>query len=617
MSEEVLRSLAVAACLMTTAGTLAAQDERFFETVDVNVVNIEVIVTDKAGKPVTGLGRDDFEVYEDGERMKLSNFYAVEGRESVAPAGAGEAAPPLPAAEAAPGPETKYLNLVVFIDNLNILPQNRNILFENLREYLRERLDPRDQVMVVSFDGGTDIVQPFTNDAQALVAALERLETEVGRHVVLDSERRMWAQQVQSASTRDFNPPKTRGGGPGSHPGGGELSFTAERDPEFEMAVDAAVEHSRSLRHIAERRVQKVRGTVAALRGFCQSLAGIPGRKALVYVSDGLPLRPADSLAQEFSDKFERWMMRNEEHIPSSKYRDLEQAIISLGSMQFDVSREFRGLVEAASSERVAFYPISHQGQRGGYVSADVRGTASAAAVRMEQMTLRSSLLDMAEGTGGVAFIETPNLSALLERVVEDFTSFYSLGYTSPRSESGDFHKIKVKVKDQGLKVRHLRGYRDKTAGVELGDLALGAVHYGIGSNPLEVSIEAGDPVPSGKRKKLRVPVTIKIPFNKLVLVPDEGFHSGRLSLSVTVRDDESGGASPPQQIELPIQVPSDKIVEAMGTVVAYSVELEMKRGSKRISVGVHDHFGQVNSTVSLELSVGDEVNDQRAKEEE
>ncbi len=610
MSQERMRWLAAAACLMAAAGSLAAQDERFFETVDVNVVSIEVIVTDQDGNPVTGLGRDDFEVYEDGKRMELSNFYAVAGREPLAPAGAGEAvAPPAPAV---PGPETKRLNLVVFIDNLNILPQNRNLLFESLRVYLRERLDPRDQVMVVSFDGGAEVVQPFTNDAQALVAALERIESDVGRHIVIDSERRMWSQQVQSASTRNFNPPTTTGRGGGSQlPGAeGDLSFTADRDPDFDMAVDAAVEHSRSLRSIAERRVRKVRGTVRAIRTFCATLAGIPGRKALVYVSDGLPLRPADSLAQEFSDRFERWMMRNEQHIPSSKNRELEQALMLLSSGEFDVAREFRGLVEAASSERVAFYPISHQGPRGGHVSADVRGSASAAAVRMEQMTLQSSLLDMAEGTGGIAFIETPNLEALLERVVEDFTSFYSLGYTSPRSESGAFHKIEVKVRGQGLRVRHLRGYRDKSGGAELDDLALGAVHHGVGSNPMEVSLEAGELVPAGKRDRYRVPVVIKIPFNKLVLVPDGDFHSGKLSLSVAVRDVASGGASPPQQIELPIRVPNDKILEAMGQVVAYSVELELKKGSKRISVGVHDHVGQSDSTVSLELSVGDDVND-------
>jgi len=589
MTREALRPLAVAVCLTVAAGGLAAQEEKFFETVEVNVVNIEVIVTDAGGNPVTGLSRDDFEVYEDGRRVELSNFFAVEGRELVAAAageGEGEVAPP--AAEGIAGPETKCLHLVIFIDNRNIWPQNRELLFENLREYLRERLDPRDRVMVASYSDRVEIVQPFTGDEQALYGALDRLETEAGQHVVLDSERRMWIRQVRGASIRTFNPP----------PGTG-------RDPMFEMAVAAAVEHSRSLRSVAERRVGKVRATVTALRAFCESLAGISGRKALVYVSDGLPVRPADSLVQEFSDRFERWMMANEQHIPSRDYRELERTIVSLNSVEFDVSQPFRELVEVASSVRIAFYPIS-SGGRGGYTGADVAGGASTTGVRMEQMTLRSSLFDMAEGTGGLAFTDTPNLSALLDRVVDDFTSFYSLGYPSPRTDTGEFHKIEVKVRGKEVTVRHLRGYREKTATSRLGELAVGAaVQEGIGENPLGVSIETGEPVAS-KRRKFRVPVTIKIPFRKLVLVPQEGFHSGRLTLSITVVEEGTINASSPDPIELPIRVPDDKIREAMGQVVTYAVELEMKQGNKRISVGVHDHFGQADSTVSTEFSVGE-----------
>ncbi len=594
MSQNPLRLLVLAACLMIAAGALAAQEKPFFETVDVNVVNVEVTVTDKDGNPVTGLGRDDFEIYEDGELMELSNFYAVEGRAPAAAPDAGEAAPTSPAAKP-PGPETKHLTLVIFVDNFNILPQNRNILFENLRQHLREQLDPRDQVMVVSYNGsGSKVAQPFTNDPQALYAALDLLEMEAGMHSALDSERKMWMRQVRAASLKDFN---VRAG------------FGLDRDAEFEMAVEAAAEHAHAMRTIAERRVQKVRRTVLMLKAFCTSLAAIPGRKAVVYVSDGLPRRPADSMIQQYADRYQGWVMRNEEKMieyNAGAYQTINATINMPFSQQYDVSREFRSLVRVASTERVAFYPISHLGQRGGYISADVMGSASPMAVKMEQMTLKTSLLDMAEGTGGLAFIETPNISTLIDRVVADFTLFYSLGYTSPGSKGGDFHRIKVKVRDKDLTVRHLKGYRDKNAVAKLDDLALGAVHYGIGANPLGVHIEARDPVPTGKRKKFRVPVRVTIPFNRLVLVPDQGFHSGQLSLAVTVRDDESGGVSTPKQIELPLQVPDDKIVEAMERVVEYSCELQLKRGGKRISVGVHDHYGQVDSTVSLELAVGE-----------
>jgi hypothetical protein len=46
----------------------------FFETVSVNVVNVDVFVTDKAGNRVRGLTKDDFELYEDRKPVQISNF---------------------------------------------------------------------------------------------------------------------------------------------------------------------------------------------------------------------------------------------------------------------------------------------------------------------------------------------------------------------------------------------------------------------------------------------------------------------------------------------------------------------------------------------------------------
>jgi len=51
----------------------------FAESVDVQVVNVEVYVTDRDGKPVEGLQREDFALREDGKPVTLSNFYAVGG----------------------------------------------------------------------------------------------------------------------------------------------------------------------------------------------------------------------------------------------------------------------------------------------------------------------------------------------------------------------------------------------------------------------------------------------------------------------------------------------------------------------------------------------------------
>lgn len=51
----------------------------FFEEIEVNVVNVEVFVTDKKGNPVTDLTAEDFEILEDGKPVTITNFYASRG----------------------------------------------------------------------------------------------------------------------------------------------------------------------------------------------------------------------------------------------------------------------------------------------------------------------------------------------------------------------------------------------------------------------------------------------------------------------------------------------------------------------------------------------------------
>src|SRR5215213_136844 len=169
----VLGVLAVPAVL--SSAPLAAQPG-FGEVVEVNVVNVDVYVTGKDGKPVAGLGKADFEVFEDGRRVEVTNFEAVDrapapASGSPAPRPAGEAA-----AVAAAAAETG-LHLVVYVDNFNIRHGNRARALQQLREFLTRQLVPGDQVMIASYDLGVNVRLPFTSDPAALAAALDGLAT--------------------------------------------------------------------------------------------------------------------------------------------------------------------------------------------------------------------------------------------------------------------------------------------------------------------------------------------------------------------------------------------------------------------------------------------------------
>ena len=102
----------------------------------------------------------------------------------------------------------------------------------------------------------------------------------------------------------------------------------------------------------------------------------------------------------------------------------------------------------------------------------------------------------------------------------------------------------------------------------------------------------------------------VQIPCQSLLLLRQEQSHQGQVTLLVGARD-EAGGVSPFQQVEVPIQIPNERIAEAMLGAAAYQMKLAMRSGKQRISVGVRDHLAQVDSTLNLELTVGEEGDSQ------
>jgi VWFA-related protein len=148
------------------------EGEGYFETIDVNVVNVDVYVTDKQVNRIKGLKKEDFELFEDRKPIAITNFYAIEdGQPVLAP----EALDQLPVAR--PGmpveiPEDQRLHLVVYIDNFNIRPFNRNRVFNSIREFLRTSLTSEDRVMLMTYDREPHVRRSFTRDSAVVASAL-------------------------------------------------------------------------------------------------------------------------------------------------------------------------------------------------------------------------------------------------------------------------------------------------------------------------------------------------------------------------------------------------------------------------------------------------------------
>jgi len=141
----------VIASLLTPA--LYAQST-LSETIEVRVTNIDVVVTDRTGKPVTGLTAADFDVFEAGKPQPISNFYEIRDSSSTNPVNETEAdAPAVPA-------EVGRRRVVIFVDNYSIHPLSRNAAFAALERSLDKVMRPGDEVMIAFWNGQQDVIAP-------------------------------------------------------------------------------------------------------------------------------------------------------------------------------------------------------------------------------------------------------------------------------------------------------------------------------------------------------------------------------------------------------------------------------------------------------------------------
>ncbi len=525
------------------------------ETVSVNVVNVDVYVTDKKGNRVTGLTRDDFQILEDGRPMAITNFFAMEGgKVAAAPAppappapGTSEPAAPEVAANLPPA-EDQRLVLIVYVDNFNLRPFNRNRVLRELRVFLNTKLQRDDLIMLVSYDRSVHIRQALTSDPALINSQLVELEKISAQGTHADSERRDALRRIDEST-------------------------------DVSSALSAA-------RSYAESQYNDLAFSIDALRDIVNGLAGMPGRKALLYVSDGLQMIVGQDLYYAVQEK----------------YKD------STGltqSFDYDTSRRFRELTSAANANRVTFYTLDAAGLRT-YSSISAENQTAGQGVFIDQIQIQnvqSTIRMMAEETGGKALINTNNFLPGLERIAEDFRSFYSLGYSPPHSGDGRYHEIKIKLKRKGLEIRHREGYRDKTPETQMNDGTLAALNFPFQSNPLGVDIEFGAPTRRADGFFV-VPVDVRIPLGKLVLVPRETESEAAARVFVAAQDTE-GGVSEVQQTVVPIRVPNDQVATIGQKYYTYSLSLLMRAGEQKVAVGLRDDIANTTSFVARSLRVG------------
>jgi VWFA-related protein len=379
--------------------------------------------------------------------------------------------------------------------------------------------------------------------------------------------------------------------------------------------------------------------TIRAVQSLVTGLSTVPGQKSLLYVGDGVSVRPGQAFHNLLADLFEgdrRFSQpggsvselggspgtgsseqgqgessggfgaaRNDSRVtPMSSSTNT----LRMEGMSNDLTADLRALTATANSQRVTLYGISTGEQRIA-PRADVNvGTRTSTTALQNYESSRSQLLDrslqqMASETGGLALPAQARIDGFVDRMLTDEQNRYSLAYVSPHGGDSRFHRIKVKIDRKGVRLRHREGYIDRPRQARVGDVVAGALILGAGENPhhIEMELQSQEPAESDE---VRVSFTLRIPIDEIHLVGAGDKHEATLDLYVLSRDG-SGAFAPMRYVALNVVIPSDRLEEAAGQFYGATLPVILKKGPQTVAVGVVEAAVQRTSVVRMELEAG------------
>src|SRR5205814_1067646 len=185
----------------------AGEIPKLTETIDIRVINMDVVVTDKKGMPVTGLKKEDFEIYENGVLKPISNFYEVEASHGMTVKVSETAAAPAPE-PAKPVriediPENQKRRIIFYVDNLSMAPFNRNRVFKQMKDFVEKVMRPGDEAMVATYNRSMKVRVPFTRDPVQIQQTLDVIAGESAMGNSNRSERKQTEDQIRDARSYD------------------------------------------------------------------------------------------------------------------------------------------------------------------------------------------------------------------------------------------------------------------------------------------------------------------------------------------------------------------------------------------------------------------------------
>jgi VWFA-related protein len=523
-------ALATLLCVNLAAQTLD-------ETIEVSIVNVDVLVTDKAGNRVTGLRADDFEIREDGKVQPITNF-----SEYVAAAASPNVSIESAPADATPRPNVApraRRNIIIFIEPSGLPNFRAKELFDSLRALLRKAVGPGDRVAITTWSYPPRVRQGFTDDIAVLTKTLDAIEVEA-------------SNAMPSGSALS-----------GMTPDSADIEYQqyihGEGDDGFFTSFVAASEQ-----------LKQIRQKTAVIESLMQSISGVEGKKILIMATRRFGMYAG---AEYFQGT-----------VPG-KYRAL-----------LDTSKYRQSLIRTANAHGITLYPIDPAGLQWTPLDASVAAPIASDLARagFDNLVLANetmALQEVAAETGGLMAWGSKDIAAVLPRIGDDLDAYYSLGYRAQSTGKDTTREIVVKAKNPAYVVRSRRQFVEKSDQTRMSDRVMAQLFQ-----PVQGSTVAFD-VHFGKLKRLghnrwSVPLEIRIPISGLTVLSRGKDEGGAFSVFV-VTGGTLGVMSDVETRTQPFAIPTAQLAQAKKSHFNYEFTLTVDANADRVAVGVFDETGK------------------------
>jgi VWFA-related protein len=553
-------------------------------------VLVDVIVTDRSGKPVTGLKQDAFTVTEQGKPQAIGFFEEHTG----VPAASQEMPkfPPDVFSNFSPFPQPAAVN-VLLLDSLNTRMESQSFVHQQALKFLKDS-KPGSRMAIFTMGLGLHFVQGFTDDPALLFAALgNKKNNEVQSSVMLKGQEESNAQQNLLGMMQQVVP---SGGGTTATAASADMIASLQR---FITENDTAQETDRVLL------------TMANLQRLATFLSGFPGRKNVIWFSES-PMVAARVDPQTDQE----W-------------------------------QKTRNMLAAA---RVALYPVDARGVSTiGFYQADSQLPASIStpsqiigpsgaqstmpmAEAQQRNGEQSMMKEIADDTGGKAFMNTNGLSEVIAKISTESADFYTLSYTPTDAKiDGTYRKIDVKIAGGKLNVSYRRGYyardadlpgaalttRDRAihklaaqnpgavdpllAFMDLGMPQSEQILYMVKIQPLAPKADAAGAEEKEQKEGYAVDFFVVLKDLNLKLDSD-GLHKGAINISLIAYDRYGNIASRKDQV-VALNIKPDVYTVFQQTGLQMHAEIEVPKGQYWLRTGVYDQGSRKVGTMEVALS--------------